>query len=128
MYFNSYYDQNGPIAFATRYNEGRQAEAVITDPIGRQLPSPGTRWVIAILLPTSLIVMVAGLWRPATRLLAATGLTVVVAQAIGMGWIRTDNLRFLLPGSVFGVAVGTAVLCQLVASRRRPSLQPAVTV
>lgn len=128
MYLNSYYEENGAAAFEDRYNEGRMGEAVITNAIGRPLPSPGTRWVIAILLPTSLIVMVAGLWRPATRLLAATGLTVVIAQAIGMGWIRTDNLRFLLPGSVFGVAVGTAVLCQLVASRRTSTQEPAVTV
>jgi hypothetical protein len=126
MYFNGYYQENGAAALETRYNEGQRAEAVITDAIGRPLPSPGTRWVLAILLPTSLIVMVAGLWRPAIRLLAATGLTVVFAQAIGMGWIRTDNLRFLLPGSVFGVAVGTAVLCQLVASRRSSTQEPAV--
>lgn len=126
MYFNGYYEEKGATAFEARYNEGRQGEAVITHAIGRPLPSPGTRWVIAIFLPISLIVMLAGLWRPATRLLAATGLTVVIAQAIGMGWIRADNLRFLLPGSVFGVAVGTAVLCQLVASRRRRTTQPAM--
>ncbi|HEY6635929.1 MAG TPA: hypothetical protein VI141_10000, partial [Acidimicrobiia bacterium] len=128
MYLNGYYEENGAAAFEERYNEGRMGEAVITNAIGRPLPSPGTRWVIALLLPASLIVMLAGLWRPTTRLLAATGLTVVLTQAIGMGWIRSDNLRFLLPGSVFGVAVGTAVLCHLVASRRRPTRQAAVTV
>jgi hypothetical protein len=128
MYFNGYFDERGAEAFESRYNEGRPAHAIITHPIGRPLPSPGMRWLLATLLPLSLVVMVVGILHLPARLLALIGLTVVVTQAIGMGWIRTDNLRFLLPVSVFGVAVGTAVLCQLVASRRRLSRQPAVTV
>jgi uncharacterized membrane protein len=70
--------------------------------------------MIAVLLPLGLIFMVIGLTRGHTRWISVAGLLVVAAFAFGMGIIRADNLRFLLPTSGFGIAVGTAVLAQLI--------------
>lgn len=108
-YLNTFAEQNGFDRFEERFNDGTDVEVIITDPIGWHIPSPGTQGLLRVLLPVSLIVMVLGLWRRDTRMLALAGLMVVLGQAVGLGWLRSDNLRFLLPGAVFGISVGTAV-------------------
>lgn len=119
MLINEFATTRGYDAFVDEYNDGRRIDAVITAPIGASPPIPSTQAVVAVLLPLALVVMAFGLFRASTRPLAVIGLLVVVVYAIGMGWIRADNLRFLLPTAAFGIAVGTGALAGGVARSLR---------
>jgi hypothetical protein len=114
VYLNEFAQRRGQEAFVEEYNEGRDAGALLTNSLRVPLPAPSTKAMIAVLLPLGLIFMVIGLTRGHTRWISVAGLLVVAAFAFGMGIIRADNLRFLLPTSGFGIAVGTAVLAQLI--------------
>ena len=105
---NQFAAQNGADAFADEYNDSQLPEAVITDPIGALPPIPPTRSVVRVLLPLALVVMLAGLLIQRTRLISMIGLSVMVSFAAGVGWLRADNLRFLMPPSVFALGVGCA--------------------
>lgn len=106
---NSYAIENGPEAFAQRYNDGRLPEAVTSDHLGVTLAFLRARIVLALALPAAMATLLVGLRSPATRLLGLTGLGVVLVAAIGHGLIWADNFRLLIVSSVFGVAAGVAV-------------------
>ena len=114
VYLNEFAQRRGYEVFVEEYNEGRGAGALLTNSLSVPLPVPRTKAIVAFLLPLGLIVMVIGLTRGHTRWISVTGLLVVGVFAVGMGLIRADNLRFLLPTSGFGIAIGTAVLAQLI--------------
>jgi hypothetical protein len=113
-YLNSYAIDNGPRAFADRYNEGRLPQVVITDPIGVPLPVPDGQSLAMVLVPLSIAVMLVGLRYRDSRWVAVSGLLVVFGTAIGMGWIRADNFRFLMVSSAFGIASATSLMPLLV--------------
>lgn len=123
MYLNEFAQGEGPEAFEQEHNDGRPARAIV---FGSPVPNPvpSTKSIVVLLLPASLIAMLIGLWNRETRALSAMGLLVVVAFAIGMGWIWADNLRFLLPTSAFGIAAGSGVARGLVWRRRRSNALP----
>jgi len=114
---NQFASRNGAQAFADEYNDSQLPHAVITDPIGALPPIPRVRRVLAVLLPLGMVVMLAGLWFPRSRPLSAIGLSVTLSFAVGVGWIRADNFRFLVTTSVFGLGVACAVLATLIGHR-----------
>jgi hypothetical protein len=117
IYLNRFANRRGVQAFVDEYNDGQLAEVLITDPVGRAAPVPSTGDLVAVILPLAVALMVTGLAFSHTRTLSAVGLTVVVTFALGMGWIRADNFRFLMPSSAFGLVVAIGVLAQLVRDR-----------
>ena len=114
VYLNELAQRRGHEAFVEEYNRGRGAGAFLTNSLRVPLSAPSTKAMVADLLPLGLILVVIGLTRGDTRWISVTGLLVVAVFAVGMGFIRADNLRFLLPTSGFGIATGTAVLAQLI--------------
>lgn len=112
---NQFATQNGADAFADEYNDSQLPEAVITDPIGVLPPIPPSRSVTAVLLPLALLVMLAGLLFQRTRIISMIGLSVMVSFAAGVGWLRADNLRFLMPTTVFALGVGSATFQIMIA-------------
>jgi hypothetical protein len=118
MHLNGFVEENGVPAFEQQYNEGRTVEPVITDPVGLPFPVPSNRWFVAILLPLALVVQAVGLRPRTTRWIAASGLLVVLAQAVGLGLLWADNFRFLVTGAAYGIGLGTGVLVELVRSRQ----------
>jgi len=110
VYLNEFAQRRGHEAFVEEYNRGRGAGALLTNSLRVPLPTPSTKALIAVLLPMGLIVMVIGLTRDQTGWISVAGLLVVTVFAVGIGIIRADNMRFLLPTSGFGIAMGTAVL------------------
>jgi hypothetical protein len=117
-YFNEFYREHGADALESRYNDGRPAGAIATHRFGMALPTPSSHWVLRVVMPLAIAMMVWGLSKPETRYLGVMGLIVVVAQATGYGVMRADNLRFLLPGLAFGIAVASAVASDMAGLRR----------
>ena len=125
IYLNQFAMRRGPEEFVEEYNGGQLVEAVITDPIGVVAPVPSTRSLLGFMLPAAIGLMLLGLAVRRTRALATVGLLVVVAFALGLGWIWADNLRFLMPTSAFGLAIASGVLVLFVHGRSR-SIREAV--
>jgi hypothetical protein len=115
IYLNQFAMRNGQEEFVNRYNGGERVEAVITDPVGMPSPLPSNRDLTAWMVPISLVVMAIGLGSRSTRPLSAIGLMVVLAFALGVGWLRADNFRFLITTNGFSIAVGCGVLAALMA-------------
>ena len=128
IYLNSLALQNGPQAFADRYNDGRRPQAIITDPLGVRFPVPDGQSLTMLLVPLSVTTMIIGLRYTDSRWTATTGILVVLATAIGMGWIRADNFRFLLVSSAFAIAVATSLLPQLWPRWREKTATVPITV
>ena len=108
IFRNAFARSNGPEAFVAEFNDGQPIDAVITDPIGIPAPVPHTATMVFYMLPLAMVLMLIGLVSKHTRSLSALGVLVVVAFAAGMGWIRAENLRFLMATSAFGITTATA--------------------
>lgn len=106
---NTYGMENGVRAFAERYNDGRLPEAVITSPAFPILPSPGLQGVLSVAVPASLIGLSALAALKRRYLVGAMFLLPALVMSAAMGWLLLDNVRFLLPTSVFAVAGLSAV-------------------
>ena len=113
IYLNQYAMRQGRERFVNEYNDGMPVGAVITDPVGMPSPLPSARDLASWMVPISLVVMAIGLAFPSTRPLSAIGLIVVLAFALGVGWLRADNFRFLITTSAFSIAAGSGVLAAL---------------
>ncbi|MGF1616821.1 MAG: hypothetical protein ACFCU2_03310, partial [Acidimicrobiia bacterium] len=101
---NTFTLNNGVDAFTERYSDGLLPQSIITSPAFPQFPAPNIQTMLKYLLPLALIGSVAltvlkRLWLPGLAYLAP-----VVVLSLAMGWMLLDNVRFVLPGSVFGIA------------------------
>lgn len=126
VYRNGFAVRNGQIAFVDRYNDGQMVEALVTNPVGKPLTWPSSHTLIAILLPLAVVAMAISLFTR-HRTLGAIGLLVVVSFAFGMGWLFADNFRFLFPTSVFGIAIGTALVATAADNHRAKRLTENLT-
>jgi hypothetical protein len=127
---NTFSMENGVQAFVDTYNGGQYPATVITDPLGSPSLIPGTKAMASVVAPLALLVMVVGVFLRSSRWLAFIGLAVVLSFALGMGWLLTDNLRFLMPTTGFGITVACGVASMLPAAwrgRRRPA-SPSETI
>ena len=112
IHHNSHAVTHGPQSFADEYNDSRLPQFVITDPVGVPL-AVDTQSLAAVLLPAAIIVMALGLRYAWARPACSIGLTVVASTAVGLGWVRADNFRFLIASSTFGIALATSLLPRL---------------
>ena len=119
MYRNTFAQRQGHEAFVEAYNGGREADNLTFGGIPTN-PLPSAKALVAILLPIGLVVICVGLASSGARALSAIGLLVVGVFVVGMGWIRADNLRFLLPTSAFGIATATGATYLLAQQICRP--------
>ena len=115
---NALAQEQGAQAFAELHNDGQLPEAIHFPTLARRLPLPAMPLMAAVLLPLSLIGLIWGMTDPSARPLAVVGLTVTIAFALFIGFIRADNVRFLLTVTVFGVACASGVASLIF--RKRP--------
>jgi len=96
--------RRGGEAFAERYNDGQLPQAVITSPVFPRFPSPYLRVMLSFMVPAAMVgVFVLAVYK--RRLwMGLAYLAPVLVLAAAMGWILMDNVRFLLSGSVYGIA------------------------
>jgi hypothetical protein len=96
--------RRGGEAFAERYNDGQLPQAVITSPVFPKFPSPSLRVMLSFMVPAALVgVSVLSLYKRRVWMGLAY-LAPVLALTAAMGWILLDNVRFLIPGSVYVIA------------------------
>lgn len=112
MYRNSLAANEGPRAFADQLNDSMLPRAVITDPLGVPPPFPDARHMLKLLLPASIAVMAMGIWRRHALWHSLIGLAVLISTAVGLGLVRADNFRLLIPASVFAMTLATGVLSE----------------
>ncbi|HEU4895201.1 MAG TPA: hypothetical protein VFT85_05150, partial [Acidimicrobiia bacterium] len=112
IHLNAYSLEEGYPAFAEVYNEGRSPDAIVTDPFGIRTV-PRARLALKLGLPFTLIVAVIGLAIQPTRWLAVAALAPPLIHAGGLGLIRADNFRFLLPSAVYAVVLATAIAVRI---------------
>ena len=96
--------QNGREAFAERYNDGVLPQAAILPAILPTSRMPYLRLLLSYLLPAALIGTVVLSIHKRRIWMGVAYLVPVMVLAAAMGWLLLDNVRFLMPGSVYAVA------------------------
>lgn len=123
IFSNQFAQTEGIPAFIEQYNNSELPGAVITDPIGEQLPIRDSQTVARWLLYLGFAILIAGLFGGTSRRASILALGVMIATAIGMGAILADNYRFLIAPSAFALAMATEVGVDLL-NRISSSLGP----
>ena len=104
IYRNTLAASEGPEAFDSGFNEGHRPQAVVTSPAFPDSPVPYVQDVLNFLLPLAIMGTLFLTVRNRQWWLGLAYLIPVFALSAAMGWILMDNVRFLLPASMFGVA------------------------
>ena len=121
IYRNTFAIENGPEAFAERYNDGRLPEVLWTSSVFPRLPVPALQSLLRLGFPAALLGTIILAIVKRRLALGLVYLVPTLVLAAGMGWLLLDNLRLLISTITFGVAG----LCALWAvGTTRPGLSP----
>jgi hypothetical protein len=101
---NEFALNNGVDAFAERYSDGLLPQSIITSPVFPQFPASGIQKVLKYLLPLALLGLAVLTARKRQWLSGLAFLGPIIVLSVAMGWVLLDNVRFVLPGSVFAIA------------------------
>ncbi len=108
---NAFALSNGVEAFAERYSDGLLPQSIITSPAFPQFPVANVQAMLKYLLPISLVGLLALAVRKRQWLPGLAFFAPAAVLALAMGWMLHDNVRFVLPGSVYAIAGLSALWC-----------------
>ena len=104
IHVNDVSKQRGWDVFNDRYNEGHKPQSMITSPVFPSPPLPDVADLLRILLPFSIITTwVIAVWKRRVMLAAVYSIPVLV-YSVAIALVLADNVRFLMPTSVYAIA------------------------
>lgn len=115
---NRFARDNGVGAMFDEYNDGQVVEPVVVSPLAPTRAGAYFVPVVRIALLGALTVLIGGLFVPAARTVAVTGLATAALDAAVIGYAMLANVRFILVPNVFVITVAIGALAAVAGSRR----------